>query len=223
MRLFLLIVCASFIFFSCKDPVLPGVSVDKKEINKLETQIKNNKSRDIWQRPSDVLDFLGDIEGKTVADIGAGTGFFSFRLLFRNAKVIAIDIDPKMIELIESFKQNLSLDLQNNITTRLALPADPKIRKDEAEVILIINTIGYIENRSVYLKNLYDKLPVNGQIMIVDFKSRQLPIDAPSQEFRVPLFQIENDLTKAGFEDINSNDSMLDYQYLVIGTKKVAQ
>lgn len=203
----------------CKDPVIPAAKKNESEANKLEVQFKNNKSRDVWQRPSEVLDLLGDLKGKTVADIGAGTGFFSFRLLLRQANVIAIDIDPKMLEIIEGFKLNLEDALQKKMETRLAIPSDPKIAKNEADVIIIINTIGYIEDRVKYLSNLYDRLPPGGSIMIVDFKSRILPIEAPPQDIRVPLFQMEKDLKTAGFETLESNDSILDYQYIVIGKK----
>ena len=186
---------------------------------KFEQALKTNKSRDVWQRPSQVLDLLGDISGKTVADIGAGTGFFAFRLLFRNANVIALDIDPEMLEIMESFQTNLSEDMRKKFQTRLALPNDPKLKQGEADAILIINTIGYISNREEYIANLYQLLPEGGKLMIVDFKRKELPIEAPEQEFRVSLFELEKELKEAGFTIAESNDSILDYQYVVIGEK----
>jgi SAM-dependent methyltransferase len=187
--------------------------------NQWEKELQANKSRDVWQRPSDVIDLLGDVSEYKIADIGAGTGFFSFRLLLRGASAIAIDIDPRMLEIIESFKQNLSSEMQTKLETRLALPSDAKIKKDEVDIILIINTIGYIENRIEYLKQLYEVLPDGGKILIVDFKSRQLPVEAPSLEYRVPLFQLEQDLANSGFTSIESNDAILDYQYTVLASK----
>ena len=187
--------------------------------NQWEKELQANKSRDVWQRPSDVIDLLGDVSEYKIADIGAGTGFFSFRLLLRGASVIAIDIDPRMLEIIESFKQNLSSEMQTKLETRLALPSDAKIEKDEVDIILIINTIGYIKNRIEYLKQLYEVLPDGGKILIVDFKSRQLPVEAPSLEYRVPLFQLEQDLANSGFTSIESNDAILDYQYTVLVSK----
>ena len=94
----------------------------------------------MWQRPGKVLDLLGNIEGKTVADIGAGTGFFSFRLLFRDANVIAVDINPQMLEIINDFKLNLDEIHRDHLETRLALPKDSKLKKDEIDIALIINT-----------------------------------------------------------------------------------
>lgn len=205
--------------FACKDPVIPSAKQAASDENQWEKEIQANKSRDVWQRPSDVIDLLGDVSEFKIADIGAGTGFFSFRLLLRGASVIAIDIDPRMLEIIESFKQNLSSEMQTKLETRLALPSDAKIEKDEVDIILIINTIGYIENRIEYLKQLYEVLPEGGKILIVDFKSRQLPVEAPSLEYRVPLFQLEQDLANSGFTSIESNDAILDYQYTVLASK----
>lgn len=216
----------ALICFNCKEVSIPSpvnqVETPKeKEVNldSFDEAFKPNKGRDVWQRPGEILDLLGDIKGKTVADIGAGTGFFSFRLLFRDANVIAIDINPQMIEIIEDFKLNLDEGHKKNLQTRLALPNDSKLKKDEAEIILIINTIGFIENRVQYLTHLYNLLPEDGKIMIVDFKRKSLPIEASPTEFRVPLFELENDFKKVGFSVSESNDNMLDYQYIIIGEK----
>ena len=215
--LILTLLCLSAL--ACKDPVMPSAKQATSGENQWEKELQVNKSRDVWQRPSDVIDLLGDVSEYKIADIGAGTGFFSFRLLLRGASAIAIDIDPRMLEIIESFKQNLSSEMQTKLETRLALPSDAKIEKDEVDIILIINTIGYIENRIEYLKQLYEVLPDGGKILIVDFKSRQLPVEAPSLEYRVPLFQLEQDLANSGFTSIESNDAILDYQYTVLASK----
>src|SRR5690606_25963163 len=62
------------------------------------------QSRVIWQKPDLVLSLLGNLKGKTVADIGAGTGFFAFRIANQGARVIAIDIDPRAIAWIDEEK-----------------------------------------------------------------------------------------------------------------------
>jgi ubiquinone/menaquinone biosynthesis C-methylase UbiE len=220
---FFLLVLTS-VFFSCKQvtipsPVIADNKADDLTMDKFDDAFKPNKGRDVWQRPGEILDLLGDIKGKTVADIGAGTGFFSFRLLFRDANVIAIDINPQMLEIIDDFKLNLDEGHRDHLQTRLALPSDSKLVKDEAEIIIIINTIGFIENRVNYLKHLYELLPKNGKIMIVDFKRKSLPIDASPIENRVPLFELEHDFEDVGLKVIESKDNMLDYQYVLIGQK----
>ncbi len=223
MKIIYSLLALSILLCACKDVSIPppvkSDDKDKLTMDSFDEAFKPNKGRDVWQRPGEILDLLGDIKGKTIADIGAGTGFFSFRLLFRDAKVIAVDIDPQMIEIMNDFKLNLDEIHKNNLTTRLALPNDPKVIQDEAEIFIIINTIGYIQNRRSYLQKLVNLLPENGKIMIVDFKRKSLPIAASPIENRVPLFELENDFKNIGLTITESNDNMLDYQYILIGEK----
>ncbi len=180
-----------------------------------------NKDRDIWQKPSIVLDLLGDLSDKTVADIGAGTGYFTFRMALKAQKVIAIDIDTFSLELINTFKRNLPPELQGKIETRLAKTDDPLLKKEEADIIVIINTISEISGRQAYLKTLLPGLKTGGKLVIVDYKLKKLPIqEAPPQEQRVPLNILENELAQIGYEPVISDDTSLDYQYIVFAHKK---
>lgn len=175
----------------------------------------DDSGRIVWQKPEEVVKILGDISQKTIADIGSGSGYFTFRFALKAQKVIAIDIDPSMIKIVETFKQQLPEDIQKKIVTRLALPKDPKISTAEVDIITIINTIGYIEDRVDYLSTLKDGLKPGGEIFILDFKAKNLTINAPDMQFRVPLARLENDLKAAGYEIFDSDDRTLDYQYIV--------
>ena len=177
---------------------------------------ERNEKRYAWQKPELVIDLLGDLRDQVVADIGAGTGYFAFRLVSKAERVIAIDIDPNMIDLMELFKDNLDTITQSKIDMRLATPEDPNLKKEEVDVVLIINTIGYIDERIPYLQNLINSLKPDGFLFIVDFKMKRIPDDiAPSGDLRVNMLELEEDLTKSGYESINVDDKSLDYQYIV--------
>ncbi|WP_235296619.1 class I SAM-dependent methyltransferase [Portibacter marinus] len=179
----------------------------------------DDSGRIVWQKPEEVVKLLGDISNKTIADIGAGSGYFTFRFALKAKKVIAIDIDPIMIKIIETFKQQLPANIQEKIETRLAIPSDPMLEKGEADVIAIINTIGYIENRSKYYRVLKEDLSTNGELFILDFKTKKLSINAPGMNYRVPLGELEEELEAAGFQVFESDDQTLDYQYIVRARK----
>ncbi len=175
-----------------------------------------DEKRYAWQKPELVIDLLGELEDHVVADIGAGTGYFAFRLVSKAKKVIAVDIDPNMIDLMELFKDNLDTVTQGKIDMRLATPEDPNLDEEEVDVAIIINTIGYIDGRIDYLQNLIKSLKPNGFLFIVDFKMKRIPDNiAPSADLRVSLLDLEEDLTKSGYESINVDDKSLDYQYIV--------
>lgn len=178
-----------------------------------------NENRVIWQKPDMVLDLIGELENKTVADIGAGSGFFSTRLARKAKKVIAIDIDPQTIADLDSIRQmELPESIQDRLEPRLTAPNVASLKPGEANVVLIVNTIIYIPDRVAYLKNLSEGIDKGGQVIIIDFKKKRTPVGPPNQ-IRIPGFQIEEELYKAGYTNIKVNDTALDFQYIVIAEK----
>ena len=175
-----------------------------------------NTNRVIWQKPEMVIELLGDVRNKTVADIGAGTGFFALRLAPEAGKVIAVDIDSRFTEYLDSVKVfELPENMQDRLETRLAEPADPRLSPNEADVVMIVNTYMYIYNRVPYLKNLRKALKPGGRLLIIDFKKKRTPIGPPS-EIRIPLYKVEEELYEAGYQNIQTNDTALDYQYILM-------
>ncbi len=177
---------------------------------------QENKSRDTWQKPNLVIEKLGDISQKTIADIGAGTGYFTFRLALKANKVIAIEIDPNMIALIDAFSINLPEELQKKVETRLATPSNSSLEKGEADIIVIINTITYIKEKERYLKHLYNILPENGQLVIVDYKSKALPIKKEVGQFEESVSYLESLASQCGYNSIDVDVESLDYQYILM-------
>ncbi|MCB0593885.1 MAG: methyltransferase [Lewinellaceae bacterium] len=179
----------------------------------------DNTNRVVWQKPEVVIDLLGNLEGKTVADIGAGTGFFALRMAPKAKKVIAIDIDPRFTSYLDSLKAfELPENIQDRLETRLALPNDPKLGPGEADIVIIVNTFMYIKDQVAYLENLKRSITDGGMLLIIDFKKKRTPLGPPSQ-IRVPLFEVEEKLINAGYRDVETNDTALDYQYIVTARK----
>ena len=174
-----------------------------------------NMDRDIWQKPNIITKKLEDISTLTIVDIGAGTGYFSLRLAQSAAKVIAVEIEPQLISYIDSLRNKLPEEMRNRLTTRLASPSFPNLEEDEADIILIINTITYLPNLPVYLNTLKKSLKKDGILMIVDYKMKRLPIDVPSRNERIYLDKLEDLLIAAGYKLIESDDTSLDYQYII--------
>lgn len=179
-----------------------------------ETSPKDSE-RTSWQKPRLIIDQMGDISHKTIADIGAGTGYFSFQLMRKAAKVIATDIDPNMIALMDAFMSSLNEETAQRIETRLAKPNDDALEKEEVDIALFVNVVPYISDRENYFADLRPDLKQDGMVMIVDFKVRRLPIDAPPYEERTLPHILEEELYSAGFTQIFIDDTTLDYQYII--------
>jgi len=202
-------------------PILHNYDSDPDGYSKLDDAIKKseNPDRNNWQKPRKVIDRLGALKNKVVADIGAGSGYFSFQLLPSAGKVIAIDIDQNALAQIDTLARSLSSTLYSKLETRLVGFDDPKLKDEEIDIVFLSNTYSYIENKVDYLKTVYKGVKPKGRIYIVDFKMKILPQIFPKAEERIPLFEVERHLEEAGFKHIFSDDKSLDYQYIVIAEK----
>jgi len=195
------------------------LDIKKHEVfSTTKAQPDASESRSTWQKPELVLDKLGDLQGKVVADIGAGTGYFAYRLAFRGATVLALDVDEAMISLMTDFRENLPADIQSHITPKLVPADDPSLAAQEVDYAIIINTIGYISDKSAYLSLLRQGTKPGGKVVIVDYKNRDLNIPAPPMSERVAIGVLQEALRDAGYVDIAVDDSSLDYQYIVTAT-----
>lgn len=192
----------------------------QQELDQFEAK-RGNKNRTIWQRPKMIIQQLGNLSDKVVADIGAGPyGYFSFQIAQNAKKVIAIDIDKSSLAFIDSMRlEILSKDKLEAIETRLAKANDPNLRNQEVDVVILMNIYAYLPDHLAYLKKLKNGMKPNSRIIIIDFKMRHLPI-GPSQDEKVPLYIAERELVQAGFKLNLVDDQSLDYQYMVIATKE---
>ena len=168
-------------------------------------------ARGQWQKLGEIIASLGPLDGKTVADIGTGTGYFAFPVAKKAAKVIAIDIDQRFLDYIEQRKQ--AEKTGGNIETRLTAPNASGLKPGEADVVLIVDTFHHIENRIEYLKKLKGLLGKGGLLVIVDFK-KQKPPPGPPIDLRLAPEQVESELKSAGFAVVSTDRDMLPSQYI---------
>ena len=180
------------------EPVPAKDSSGRSDQYKNEVDLYESADRVIWQKPDLVVQELGEVEGKVVADIGAGTGYFSRRIAYKGAKVIAIDIDPKAIQWMKEQKARFPVELQDRLVIRQAEPDDPKLKPREVDLVLLVNTYSYISNRVTYFTKLKEAIRPGGDIVIIDFKKKETPF-GPAIEERVDVADVERELTEAGY------------------------
>lgn len=201
---------------SCRNDT-EAISAVNKTDNIITNEDQVNHGRLDWQKPEWLLNTLGDISNKTIADIGAGSGYFTFRLVQRKAKVIAIDVDPQMISILNLFRSNLDSVSQSMLEIRQVPVSDPQLSHEEVDIVMLVNTIGYIDNLSDYLDKIRYGLKKDGLLVIVDFKSN---IDVPISITGESEFIIDNELLKTilaknGFRFIEVDDMTLPYQFVM--------
>ncbi|HSF88985.1 MAG TPA: methyltransferase domain-containing protein [Saprospiraceae bacterium] len=184
--------------------------------NDYENEAEQYESADrvIWQKPDLVIQQLGNVDGKVVADLGAGTGYFSRRIAYKGATVIAIDIDPKAIQWMEEQKARFPLELRNRLIIRQAEANDPKLNPNEVDIVLLVNTYSYIQDRVAYFSKLKEAIRAGGNVIIIDFKKKETPF-GPSIEERIDVSDVEKELKEAGYTLLAIDNESLDYQYII--------
>lgn len=206
---------------SCRDsdaPVPPA-----EDVYAAPGQVEEDRERHVWQKPGVVIEVLGDIEEKVIADIGAGEGFFARRLAPLADRVIAIEIDPRWIDYLDTVRMTeLPANLQPRLEPRLALPDDPRLADGEVDIVLFVNTLYLIEEPQQYLRKLIPALRPGGRVVIVDWKNEDTAL-GPDPQDRIGLSELAAMLESAGFEIVSTDNTALDYQYIMVAEKKGGQ
>lgn len=170
--------------------------------------------RDGWQKPEEVIAQLGLKQGEMVADLGAGSGYFTVRLaraVGPNGKVYAVDIDAQMLEYIERRAKDEELD---NIETILADPHDPKLGSSSVDMIFICDVLHHISDRGKYYSLLARALKPGGRLVNIDFHKRELPI-GPPVEHKLAKQDVAREVKPAGFH-LTKEFDFLKYQYFLV-------
>lgn len=173
----------------------------------------DDKSRDEWQRPYEVLKLIGPVKDKEVIDIGAGSGYFSRYFQQAGAKVVAADVDDKFLEHI---KKNIK-----GIKLKKIQFDNPLMGKEQFDIAFTSNTYHHIDQRINYLKKIKEGLKPNGRFIVLDFKTNGLSKHSfgPPLKMRIPISQVVYELEEAGFGEIIVYPKSLEHQYLILGIK----
>jgi predicted methyltransferase len=144
-------------------------------------------SRDIWRRPSQVMDLLGMRSGSSVADVGSGEGYFTFKIADRvgpKGKVYAVDIDTKAIAQVRERAANKSLVQVEGIVSQ---PDDPMLPACSVDSALVVNAYHEFHKIDAMLNGIYNSLKQGGRFGILD-SSAPLgqPRSAYEKEHHIP-------------------------------------
>ena len=203
----------------------PGVVAQSKpmtmeEMHKLHQDSKayiallEDPARDAYQKPHEVLMALGLKDGERVADIGAGSGYFSLRFaqhVGAGGRVLAVDINPDMIIHLNQRIRDSGLD---NVRTILASPDDPLLAPSSVDRVFICETWHHIQNHAQYLGVLKKTLKPGGQVIIIDFQRKPTPVGPPA-EMRVAREDVVNEFEQSGFR-LSKEYTFLPYQYFLV-------
>ena len=171
----------------------------------------DNPERDAWQKPEEILDALHLKHTSIVADIGAGTGYFSVRIAKRvpEGKIFAVDVEADMVRYLgeRAHREHLT----NLVPVRAS--ANAANLPEPVDVILVVDTYHHIGNRTQYFAKLKSSLRPAGHLAIVDFKADS-PTGPPPQ-YRISPEGVTEELGTAGYTLLESFQFLPRQYYLV--------
>jgi ubiquinone/menaquinone biosynthesis C-methylase UbiE len=170
--------------------------------------------RQAWQQPNRIMDVLQIGDGATVADIGAGGGWFTIRLARRvgpNGVVYAEDIQPLMIESIQRRADREGL---RNVRTILGTADDPRLAGN-LSAVLMCDVYSQLRDPVVILRHVARSLTPKGLLGVVDFRTDGAGGPGPPLQERVDPESIVRDAAAAGLV-LRDRQNFLKYQYFLV-------
>ena len=174
-----------------------------------------NEERDAQQRPDEVVRALRLDAGDVVADIGAGTGYFTRRFaeaVGDEGIAYAVDLEPNMLQYVA---KRAVQDHQPNIVPVLATDSSPMLAPNSIDLVFICNTIHHIGGRDRYYEILARDLRDGGRLAIVDFRKDAQLQRGPAESMRIARQALIDEVTAAGFELVEEHD-FLPVQYFLV-------
>lgn len=178
-------------------------------------------ARDAYQKPDEVLKALALRAGEVVADIGAGSGYFTLRFaraVGEAGRIYAVDVSPDMIRHLNRRLRDAKVA---NVVSVLSEPDDPLLADASLDRAVLVDTWHHIEDRAPYLARLKRLLRPGGQVVHIDFHKRELPI-GPPLAMKISREDLLRQMQEAGFRLV-AEHTFLPYQYfLVFGLPQAA-
>lgn len=150
-----------------------------KDVNEYFLEVLEAPDKKEWQKPEMVIANLPIKAGDTIADLGAGSGYFTMLLSKKTGEkgiVYAVDIETDMLEYIKNraYKEGL-----NNITTVLAQYDNPSLSNNSLDLIFMCEAYYFLVNRQNYLNILNNILRKEGKLVIIDHHVPDFPLTPP--------------------------------------------
>jgi ubiquinone/menaquinone biosynthesis C-methylase UbiE len=173
-------------------------------------------SRETEEKPAEVVAALSLRPTDVVADVGAGTGYFSFRIapLVPQGKVVAVDIQPEMLDAIRKKQEKLGL---NNLETRLSTEDNPQLAPNSIDVALFVDVYHELSKPREVMEQVAASLKPGGRVVLIEYRGEDPSV--PIKELhKMTEAQAKKELAAVGLRWTETKD-FLPWQHLMIFTK----
>jgi ubiquinone/menaquinone biosynthesis C-methylase UbiE len=173
--------------------------------------------REREERPDQALDAIGIQRGSTVADIGAGVGYFTWRLAERvgsNGTVYGEDIQQRMLD---QLVKNTNARHLTNVRAVLGNPDDPKLPKNSFDLVLLVDVYHEFSEPGKMLDRIRDSLKPGGRIVFLEYRAEDP--DVPIRpEHKMTVGQVRAEVQPEGYR-FEKTIEVLPQQHIIIFRK----
>lgn len=163
--------------------------------------------REDEEQPSRALDIIKVVEGSAVADIGAGSGYFTMRLsrlVGPKGRVYASDIQQGMLDLIQ---RKVAAEGVQNVSLILGVPADPKLPAASVDMALMVDVYHELADPQTVLAHIKRALKPGGRLVLIEYKGEDPSV--PIQPLhKMTVAQARQELEAEGFKLAAVNSSL---------------
>jgi ubiquinone/menaquinone biosynthesis C-methylase UbiE len=175
------------------------------------------------EKPELVLEAMALRPGMTVAEIGAGTGFFSRRLaktVGPRGKVYAVDIQPEMLELLKTYaaKEGIS-----NIVPVVSTETDPRLPARSVDRILLVDVYHEFQKPEPMLARIRDSLAPGGTVALVEYRLEGETASHINIKHRMSVEQVLPEWNAAGFELIDRIETLPSQHLFLFSARRGAR
>jgi cyclopropane fatty-acyl-phospholipid synthase-like methyltransferase len=175
------------------------------------SHVFDDPERDAWQKPHEVIQALALKSDAVVADIGAGTGYFSTRLanMLKDGRVYAVDIEPGMVQYLA---ERAKKEGRANMIAVTGAADSPRLPA-KVDLVLFVDVYHHVEKRERYFRALRKSLNAGARVAIIDF--RMDSPEGPPREARIAPEQVKAEMQQAGYVLV-SEHAFLPRQYFLV-------
>ena len=176
------------------------------------------EDRERFEQPEKVLDALKIQPGMTVADVGAGNGYFSLRLARRvkdSGRVFAVDIQQGMLDLLETNKKREGL---KNIELVLSTPTDPRLPPAAVDLALLVDVYHEFQQPEEMVAGIRTALKSDGVLVLVEYRGEDLSVPI-KPEHKMTVGQVLKEIEPMGFR-LRKKLDFLPWQHIFIFEKR---
>jgi ubiquinone/menaquinone biosynthesis C-methylase UbiE len=173
--------------------------------------------RDAEEAPNAALDAIGIARGETVADVGAGSGYFTWRLAERvgpAGKVYANDIQPEMLALL---RKNIEARHLMNVETVLGVEDDPKLPPGQLDLVLLVDVYHEFSEPEKMLREIRESLKPEGRLVLLEYRKED-PAIPIRPEHKMSVAEVRAEVQPEGFR-FEKNLDTLPRQHILIFRK----